>query len=49
MLGGSLVGLGVKKESWMEGTALVKKRSRTGSAAENMLFPWDRCYVDGYW
>lgn len=24
----------------MEGTALVKKRSRTGAAAKNALFPW---------
>lgn len=32
--------LGGRDETCMEGTALVKKRSRTGAAVENVLFPW---------
>lgn len=32
--------LGGREEACMEGTALVKKRSRTGAAVENVLFPW---------
>ena len=33
------MGLGGREEACMEGTALVKKSSRTGAAAENALFP----------
>lgn len=36
------MGLGGKEEACMEGTGLVKKRSRTGSATESLLFPWDK-------
>lgn len=34
------MGLGGREEACMKGTALVKKRSRTGAAVENALFPW---------